>query len=194
MNIYDFDDTIYSGDSFIDILKYSIIRHPIITSKSIFAGIKNLRKCKKGEVPFETVKESLLSFLFKINNREKYINTFVNKKIHKIKKWYKENKKDDDIIITASYELWIKPFCDRLGIKNVIATRTDEKGKIIGKNCKREEKINRLNKEFPNAVIKNAYSDSASDIPMFKVAEKGFVVEGEILVEYCENYNFKRKR
>ena len=36
MNIYDFDDTIYAGDTMKDIFKYSAVRHPILLIKSIF--------------------------------------------------------------------------------------------------------------------------------------------------------------
>jgi len=192
MNIYDFDDTIYAGDTMVDILKYSIVRHPILVIRSIFNAIKYYQKYKKGIINFELFKENLLSFLFKIKNREEYINQFINSNIYKIKDWYKANQKDDDIIISASYELWIKPFCNKIGIKNVIATKTDDNGKILGKNCKREEKVRRLYEEFPNIKVNESYSDSKTDIPMLEIAEKPFIVEGNNLIEYTKDYNFKK--
>ena len=192
MNIYDFDDTIYAGDTMKDIFKYSIIRHPILVIKSIFKSKKYLKKYKKGLVPFEIVKENLLSFLFKIKNREEYINKFIDSNKHKIKKWYLENQKDDDIIISASYELWLKPFCNKIGIKNVIATKTDENGKIVGKNCKREEKVRRLYEEFPNIKVNESYSDSETDVPMLEIAKNPFVVEGDKLLKYEKQFHFKK--
>lgn len=192
MNIYDFDDTIYAGDTMVDILKYSIVRHPFLVLSSILNTIKCYLKYKNKKAPFENVKESLLSFLFKINNREEYINKFIDSKKHKIKKWYKANQKEDDIIISASYELWIKPFCNKIGIKNVIATITDENGKILGKNCKREEKVRRLYEEFPNIKVNESYSDSKTDIPMLEIAKKPFIVEGNNLIKYTKDYNFKK--
>lgn len=192
MNIYDFDDTIYAGDTMVDIFKYSIVRHPILVIRSIFNAIKYYQKYKKGIINFELFKENLLSFLFKIKNREEYINQFINSNIYKIKDWYKANQKDDDIIISASYELWIKPFCNKIGIKNVIATKTDDNGKILGKNCKREEKVRRLYEEFPNIKVNESYSDSKTDIPMLEIAEKPFIVEGNNLIEYTKDYNFKK--
>lgn len=194
MDILDFDDTIYDGDSFIDILKYSFVRHPFIFIKSIIKTIPLFRKYKNKEIKFEKVKEALLSFLFQINDLEKYIDKFVDKKIHKIKKWYLDKDKDNDIIISASYELWLKPFCYRLGVDKVIGTKTDKKGKIIGLNCKREEKIKRLKIEYPDIIVNNAYSDSKSDTPMFEVAKNGYVVEGNNLNKYTKKYNFKRTR
>lgn len=193
-NIYDFDDTIYKGDTFIDLLKYSFLRHPFLLLNSIFKTIPLYFKYKKNSIPFERVKETLLSFLFKINNKDKYIKKFINSKKENIKTWYINNQKENDIIISASYEIWIKPFCNEIGIKNVIATKTDNIGNIIGKNCKREEKVRRLNEEFPNIVIDESYSDSQTDIPMLEVAKKAFVVEDDILVPYDKNYNFIMKR
>ena len=194
MNIYDFDDTIYSGDTFRDLLKYSLVRHPFITINSLFRGLVLINKYKKGLISFERVKETLLSFMFKIKNKEEYINKFINSKLHKIKKWYKDYQKDDDIIISASYELWIKPFCNKIGIKNVIATKTDKEGNIIGKNCKSEEKVRRLYEEYPNIIVNNAYSDSSADIPMLEIAKQAYIVEGDRLIKYEKGYNFKINR
>ena len=189
MNIYDFDDTIYDGDTFVDIIKYSLIRHPLITITSIFKTVPPFIKYKKKTTSFEEVKETLLSFLFKIENKEEYINQFIDSKKHKIKKWYYENQKDNDLIISASYELWIRPFCNEIGIKNVIATKTDKNGKIIGKNCKRDEKVKRLYECYPNAKIIESYSDSKTDIPMLEIALKPFIVKKDELIPY--NSSFK---
>ena len=97
----------------------------------------------------------------------------------------------NDIIISASYELWVSQFCKRLGIKYVIATKTDSDGKIIGKNCKGTEKLRRLATVIPNAVIVSAYSDSSCDIPILDVAKTAYVVEGDKLITYTKGYKFK---
>ena len=109
----------------------------------------------------------------------------------KIKPWYINRKSDNDIIISASYEIWIMQFCRRLGIKYVIATKTDSEGKIIGKNCKGIEKLKRLANVIPNAVIVSAYSDSSCDIPILEAARTAYVVEGDKLITYTKGYQFK---
>ena len=40
MNIYDFDGTIYNGDSCRDIVKYGLKKHPFITLKALKAAKK----------------------------------------------------------------------------------------------------------------------------------------------------------
>jgi len=194
MNIYDFDDTIYDGDTFIEIILFSLKYHPLITLKSLINSLPYYFKYKKNKVSFEVFKEHLLSFIFKIKNNEEFINKFINKNINKIKPWYLKQQKENDVIISASLTLWIKPFCNKIGIKNVIATDTDKNGKIIGKNCKREEKTRRLKQQFPNIEVNNAYSDSESDLPMLMIAKNPYIVDGNNLIKYTKNYKFKRRR
>ena len=133
----------------------------------------------------------MLSFLFKIKDTEKFIDGFVDSHIKNIKPWYLSKKDDKDIIISASYELWIVPFCKKLGIKYVIGTKTNNDGTIKGKNCKGKEKLIRLAEVIPNAVIINSYSDSESDLPILEVAQNAFVVEGNNLIPYKKGYIFK---
>ena len=110
---------------------------------------------------------------------------YVLRKQKNIKKFYLEQKKDNDVIISASFDFIIKPFCESLGIKNVIATKYDvKKGHIIGVNCKGEEKVKRFNEQFKNVKVDKAYSDSLSDIPMFTLAKKAYLVKGEKLSLY----------
>lgn len=191
MNIYDFDDTIYNGDTNRDIIVYGFKKHPFLVLKALKKAKKLQKEYKNGLVEFERVKEALLSFIFQIKNYPKFINDFVDSHMKKIKPWYINRKSDNDIIISASYEIWIMQFCRRLGIKYVIATKTDSEGKIIGKNCKGAEKLKRLANVIPNAVIVSAYSDSSCDIPILEAARTAYVVEGDKLITYTKGYKFK---
>ena len=194
MNIYDFDDTIYEGDSCRDIVMYGLKKHPILTLKSLIKANSLNKKYKSGKIPFERVKEEMLSFIFKIPNYKSFINDFVNQNIKKIKPWYLSRKKDNDVIVSASYELWLNVFAHKIGVRYVIGTKTNNEGKIIGKNCKREEKIRRLNEIYPHASINACYSDSASDIPLLELSEISYVVEGNKIVPYKKGYKFKNRR
>lgn len=193
MNIYDFDNTIYNGDTNKDIILYSLRKHPFKVINALLKANKLNKEYKKGLIPFERVKETMLSFLFKIKDTDKYIEGFVDSHIKNIKPWYLSKKDDKDIIISASYELWIVPFCKKLGIKYVIGTKTNNDGTIKGKNCKGKEKLIRLAEVIPNAVIINSYSDSESDLPILEVAQNAFVVEGNNLMPYKKGYVFKNK-
>ena len=192
MNIYDFDNTIYDGDTNKDIIFYSLKRYPINVINSLIKSKILYRKYKKGLIKFSVVKEEMLSFLFKINNLDNYLDKFVNKHMSRIKPWYYDKQSESDVVISASYEIWIKKFCDKLRIKNYIATRTDKSGKIVGENCKGEEKIKRFKEEFKDIEVYYSYSDSYVDIPILEYAKEGYVVEGNKLIKYYKGYNFKR--
>lgn len=188
MNIYDFDNTIYEGDTGVDIVLYGLKKFPFKVIKCIVRGLKLRRKYKTTNI--SEVKEEFFAFLYEIKDLNKFINSFIDTHIKNIKPWYKEKQKENDTIISASYDLWINPFCKRLGIKNIICTNVDEKGKIIGENCKGEEKVKRFKKEFPNVEVLESYSDSSTDIPMLLLAKKPFIVDGNIIKPYKEGSYF----
>ncbi len=188
MNIYDFDNTILKGDSSIKFFKYSLIKHPLLVMKSIIKTIREGIKYLFQKSSLGNVKSKLFSFVKEIDNLDEYINEFVLKNIKYIKNFYLEQKKDNDVIISASFAFLIEPFCEHLGIKNVIATTYDvKKGSIIGKNCKGEEKIRRFRELYKDAKVDNAYSDSLSDIPMFEIAKNAYLVKNNEIIRYSKN-------
>ena len=193
MNIFDFDNTIYNGDTCKDIVKYALKKHPFLTLNSLSKALILKKKYDKGLTSYEHAKEVMLSFIFKIKNYEEFINDFVDTHMKNIKPFYKEIQTDNDIIASASYEIWIGLFAKRLGIKHVIATKTDKNGKIVGKNCKGKEKVVRILKEFKNKEFICSYSDSEVDIPILELSKNAFVVEGDDLLPYKKGFNFKVK-
>lgn len=174
MNVYDFDKTIYNGDSSIDFFfscllkKRTLILHiPIIIISFIKYKFKRITK--------EELKSNFFKFVKKIDTSE-YTKCFWKKNEKKIKKWYLNKKKNNDIIISASPEFLLKPITDKLNI-NLIATIVDEKtGNLISKNCHGKEKVKRLRK-FTKKEINEFYSDSLSDLPLKEIAKKAYIVK-----------------
>lgn len=194
MNIYDFDKTIYDGDSTLDFYKYSIKKRPYILFR-IIKAIIYMVKYKLNIIEKEKFKECFYEFLKDIPDIDKEIIEFWDINDKKIKKWYLNQIQDTDIIISASPEFILKPIITRLGIKekNLLSSIVDEKtGKYTGKNCYGEEKINRLKEYFEinniseNVIIENAYTDSLSDKPLLNIAKKGYLVKGNKLIEYIK--------
>lgn len=185
MNIYDFDNTIFRGDSSVKFIKYSLLRHPLLVIwcflKTGFESIKYIFK----KSDFGLIKSQLFSFVKHIRNLDDYMDKYVLKQQKNIKNFYLEQKKENDVVISASFDFIVRPFCERLGIKHIIATEYDTKnGKILGKNCKGKEKIVRFTAVFKKSKVNEAYSDSLSDIPMFEIAKKGFLVKDDKIIEY----------
>ncbi len=194
MNIYDFDGTIYDGDSCKDLVLYGLKHRTSDTLKSLLKARRLNKRYKRGEIEFERVKQQMLSFVFKMPNYPRFLNRFVASHMDKIKPWYKSRILPNDVIASASYELWISMFARRLGVKYVIATKVDARGKIIGKNCKGSEKARRIKEMFPNVPINACYSDSSVDIPMLELSNNSFVVEGNKMITYEPGFKFKNNK
>ena len=194
MNIYDFDETIYKGDTCKDVVKYGLIKHPFLTLNSLVKAFFLKKKYDKGLVSYEHAKEVMLSFIFKTKNYEDFLNRFVDSHMKNVKPWYKDIQTENDIIASASYEIWISMFAERLGIKYVIGTIVDEEGHIIGKNCKKEEKVRRIKEVFPDSEFIHSYSDSSVDIPILELSKESYVVEGNELKLYKKGYPFKNNK
>lgn len=185
VNIYDFDKTIYDGDSGYDFYKYMIRRRPFLVFpnilKSIPTGIKIL--FKKGTT--RDIKDKLFYFLKDVKDLDKYVKDFWDENEHKIKKWYIEQKEENDVIITANYEFLIREICNRLNIKNLIATEYDFKeNKIKGIHSRGENKITLFKSLYPNYEVGKTYSDSMIDKPLLEIGNPGYLVKGNELIEY----------
>jgi HAD superfamily phosphoserine phosphatase-like hydrolase len=180
MNVYDFDGTIYDGDSSVDFFLYALKRKPSLLCYIprqawgfLLYGMKRISKTE--------LKEYFFSFLSGLD-AEKLAEDFWNRNQHRIYKWYLDQQQPDDIIISASPEFLLTPICRRLGIRYLIASKVDVRsGKFSGKNCRGSEKVQRLTKEYHISQIDNFYSDSHSDLPLAQIADRAFLVKkGEI--------------
>ncbi len=183
MNVYDFDKTIYDGDSTFDFIKWCIKKKPIIMLRllpgTVAFGGYLLRLCEKTDF-----KEKFYRFLSSVPDVDKWVEEFWNDNQSGIKEWYLINQKEDDIIISASPEFLLRPICKRLGIKNLLASRVDkDTGMYLGRNCHGQEKVRRFRKNF-DGEIDEFYSDSYSDAPLANISKKAFLVSGDTITPW----------
>lgn len=178
MNVYDFDDTIYDGDSTIDFFWFCFKKNKkIIQYFPKWMKVAILYKLKK--ISKTQMKEVFFVFLKDIENVEEEIELFWNKNESKIKQWYLQSQKEDDLVISASPEFLLKPICQKIGIQNLIASNVDKKtGKFYDENCKGEEKVKQFRQKYKDASIENFYSDSLSDTPLASIAKNAYLVVG----------------
>ena len=183
MNVYDFDKTIYAGDSTRDFVSWCVHRKPILGLKLLpgtaaFGGYL-LKQC--GKTYF---KEKFYWFLSDIPNVLEWVEKFWDDHEENIQSWYLEQKQEDDVVISASPEFLLRPICERLGIKHLIASQVDtDTGMYLGKNCHGEEKVRRFRKVF-DTEIDAFYSDSLSDAPMANLAKHAYLVEDDIIIPW----------
>ena len=178
MNIYDFDGTLYSGDSTMDFLKFSLKKHPALVRFLPGIGWAALRYYGFHVIEKTDMKERFYR-IFSGYDPEGLLEEFWDLHQHKLFPWYAgKQQREDDIIISASPEFLLKPICKRLGIKHLIASRVDSRtGKYTGKNCHGADKVLRLEEELGITHCDRFYSDAYSDQPMAQIADEAFLVK-----------------
>ena len=84
MNVYDFDKTIYNGDSTIDFYLFCLCRHPVIIS-SIGRQACGIFLHMAHRINTTVMKECFFSFLSKLDDTEELANLFWEQKQRNVK-------------------------------------------------------------------------------------------------------------
>lgn len=178
MNVYDFDKTIYDGDSTVHFWLFCSRRHPGVFVRCLPRLVTGAVLYAFGRIPKEDWKERFFSFLNYLPSNETMVSSFWEIHFAKIKKWYLDQKQDSDVIISASPVFLLEPVSKRLGV-SLIATEVDPRtGRFSGRNCSGGEKVTRFRQVYPDARIDEFYSDSKKDLPMAGLAAQAFFVRG----------------
>jgi phosphatidylglycerophosphatase C len=186
---FDFDGTVTSKDTLAEVLKF------IKGTFSYYAGIAILSPIivayKIGILSNHRAKEILLTYFLRgmdINKFNALCREFSEKKLphllkksalHEIRKHMQNGT--PVVIISASAENWIFPWCSKYNIE-CIATKLQVKngkltGKIDGLNCSGKEKVRHIQSRYKLSDFEKiyAYGDSPEDLHMLAIAtEKNY--------------------
>jgi HAD superfamily hydrolase (TIGR01490 family) len=179
----DFDGTIYNGDSMLDFAK--ILRGDALVKKALLKSSLNIVLKKLGLRSSQKAKEQFLGYVFSQQSQQtiqKAVHQFTEtvdgllfeKAQNELEFLKKENTKI--VIVSASCQLWLKPWCDREGF-DLISSKLEKtqhgfSGKLVGKNCKGQEKVVRIRQLFSleNYSRIYCYGNDSSDLPMIDLA------------------------
>ena len=177
MNTYDFDKTIFYPDSSACFYRYCLKHHLTAVLPTVPKSIRMALRYKSGKTSAKALKEQLFSFLPEIPDIDRAVADFWQRNEKRIGGWYLKQRKEDDLILSASPRFLLQPVCDKLHIA-LIATEMDARsGKIAGENCHDAEKVRRFYAQYPNGHTEAFYSDSLSDGPMAEIADRAFLVK-----------------
>lgn len=183
IDIYDFDKTVFPKDSTTEFWKFCMKKNPKLlrfVPHELWTVIVYFVKGKD----LTYLKGEFLCFIKGIDV-EAYANEFWEKHISEINEWFlPENRENPAVVISASPEFLLKSACEKLKVEKLIATKTNSDGKIIGKNCKGEEKVKRLNKEMSDYTVKKTFTDSLkNDKWILNLAEEKYQVIKKVAVK-----------
>lgn len=182
-DLYDFDKTIFNGESGTYFYLFELRRHPRFLL-NIPRHMVTLIRFALGKISTEKFKEAFYSPLTTVDVEEE-TKLFWEKYAHRINPYFiNRDKSVRTIVCSASPVFQIKPICDKLGVDLIVATEFDPKtGKAIGLNCKDGEKIVRMKKQAAGYTIRDVYTDNLkSDGPLLTLAtrDKYHVVKGKL--------------
>ena len=178
MNIYDFDGTIHRGDSSFAFYRYCLVRRPYIALLwpvqflGVIAYLFRLIELTK-------LKEFFYLY-FRMIDAEKMARDFWEKDIPKnIYPWFYEYHQDDEVLVSASPEFFLRIACDKLGIRTLIASKIDpHTGKALGPNCTSQEKKRQFLLAFPDAKPENSFFDKDKDLYVSELAKHKYRIVG----------------
>lgn len=187
MNVYDFDNTIYDGESMIHLFLFYFKKHPRLI-KYFPDVFRILARYKKGEVTIDDMLNKYAPVIAQetavILDVENDAVEFWNKHQKKIKPFYKEIQQPDDIIITASPDYTMNEICRRIGVNNLICTVYDAEKNAITFMCLKENKVRGFRERYPDAQIDNFYTDSPeNDKPLIDISKNAFLVKGSKIIK-----------
>lgn len=180
IDVYDFDGTIYDGDSTFDFVRFCMRRHPAMLlglPRIAGAGVKLAMK-KIGLTEFKSALFSVMTAYMDLNT-ESGLFWLDGRTKKKLGKWFSKTPRDLPIVIaSASPEFELRHAAKILGVKTLIGTRADvNTGELYGKNCKGAVKIERIREEIGEFTVRAMYTDDVkADAPLLAMAEEKYLV------------------
>ena len=184
--LFDYDGTLISGDSIAHLLRFSVKKKAVPFFSVLPGAIAGLLFTVH-LMDERTSKERALAFLNRLSaeKQEQLLSAFVTEDLlprsfqdglNRIRQLKEEGT--EVWLVSASTSNYMEKVSRQLGIDHLICTEADSLGHIKV-NCKGEEKVLRIKAALsghPDAVIREAYADSPSDLPMLQLAEKPIAV------------------
>lgn len=198
MRVFDFDNTIYDGESAAHIFLYFLKKDFKGVLKFVPKFIEGCIKYKRHIITIDEVKSDYASYIkeyFKrIDNIEEDFEKFWDIHEKNIKPFYVKIQKEDDVILSASPYCLLNVMTKRLGIKNVISSELDATTGEIGEICYHENKVKMFKAVYGDAEIDEFYTDSISDKPIMDISKTVFLVKGEKITKIKENGVYLNKK
>lgn len=186
IDVFDFDGTIYDGDSTADFLLFCLFKKPWIAVFCLGPLFLALGKKLTGRFTLTAFKSGLFSAFARCLDLPETAEEFWSRKKTraKIGSWFLTRKRTLPVVIaSASPDFELAPAARLLSADDLVCTRCDPKtGRLIGKNCKSEEKIERIRQRFGAFQVRSMYTDNPkADGPLLSLAEEKYLVRhGEV--------------
>ena len=183
--LFDFDGTITTDDSLLKFIRYAVGDLKAFWGMVLLSPTLVAYKLKF--IPNYKAKERMFSYFFKGMSEKDFqeitrsfslnkIDTFLNPKAMEKVLWHK-NQGHTVVVVSASIENWLKPWCDKNNLALIGTKIKIEDSKVAGtflsKNCYGIEKVNRIKEVYDTKDFSYiyAYGDSKGDKELLDLAD-----------------------
>ena len=184
VNVYDFDNTIYDGETLVDFVMYFVKRDIRIWKylpKLAVIALKDMLHLFTVEDAVEAYASFLEGYYVNAGDISSAVVDFWNR--NEKKPWYSQVRKDSDIIVSGTTDFILDEIMKRMGIKNYVGSSIDKKtGKFV-RLCFLENKVKIFHELYPDAHIVNFYTDSMNDRSMMDIADNVYLVKKSKIVK-----------
>lgn len=183
MRVFDFDGTLYDGDSTVDFFQFAVRHVPAVWGAlpgQLVAAVLYATK----HLDLEEFKERFYAFFARIPNMDALLVRFWETHRRKLKPEVVSCVQQGDVIASASPAFLLAIPAAELGV-HLIASEVDQAtGHLLGPNCRDKAKRQRLIEAGFARDIEEFYSDSRADAPCVALARRGVLVTGRRLSAY----------
>lgn len=191
VTVFDFDGTLTTRDTLLLFIRFAVGTRRFITGFLLFSPmilLMLLRLYDNGKC-----KEHVFSWFFKgmphrdfASLGQRFASRITTIARDTTTTALARHREDGDTIyvVSASIEEWIRPYCEKLGVTDVVSTKAEvgADGRLTGRfatpNCYGAEKVRRLLAVEPDrdGYYLTAYGDSKGDEEMFALADEKVMV------------------
>ena len=186
VNVYDFDNTIYDGETLVDYILYYVRHDPKIWKyipKLLIIAFKDRFHLFTFEEALHAYASFLEGYYVTLDNPAENVADFWDKNERKIKPWYADVQKESDIIVSGTLDLILEEIAGRVGFRHYLGSSIDSKTGKFKRLCFLENKVTLFREQFPEAEIENFYTDSMNDKAMMDIAEHVFLVKKDSITQ-----------
>ena len=187
MRVFDFDNTIYDGESGVDLFLYFLKKDTKGLMKYAPKFFEGFLKYKKAKITVDEMMEDY-SFILKeysqqIDDIYGEFEKFWDLNEENVKNFYRHIQKDDDVIVSACPVCLLKIICDRIGIKNYIGSDINPLTGEMKNICYKDNKVKAYRDVYGDTPIDEFFTDSISDVAMIEISDNVFWVDGETITQ-----------
>jgi len=180
MKAFDFDNTLYHGESAVDFALYMIRnnRKIILWLPVIFFNLIKYKLCLiTGEKMETTVNSFMRSCLKDKSGLMDDVERFWRRNIRRLDRKMLSRIKKDDIIITAGPSFLFEPIKELLVTSRMICTEVDLDRKKVDYLNFSGNKVKRFRQLYGNRKVSCFFTDSYNDKAMMDISDKVYLVD-----------------